>query len=151
MRTKCCTRCHRVLALRAFYKHPDSNDGHTSRCKLCHRETTRMTHHKRRVSNPDKDRDRRVRYDLKKNFGITLEQYDDMLERQSGVCAVCGKPETKAGPYGIQRLCVDHDHHTGKIRALLCNRCNVILGLSDDNHELLLGLAAYLERYIELD
>lgn len=55
---------------------------------------------------------------LKRLFGITWEQYDQMLSSQGGVCALCGDP-----PKG-KRLAVDHDHKTGKVRGLLCSFCN---------------------------
>ncbi len=69
-----------------------------------------------------------------------------LLESQGGVCAICKKEEQiidKGG--GTQRLSVDHDHDTGKIRGLLCNDCNVGLGRFKDNLELLRSAVAYLE------
>ena len=53
-----------------------------------------------------------------KTYGLTAEQYDDLLKRQGGKCAICrNKPKSK-------RLAVDHDHGTGAVRGLLCSRCN---------------------------
>ena len=57
---------------------------------------------------------------LKRRYGITPEQYDKMLERQGGGCAVCGK----APKPGARRLAVDHDHSTKVVRGLLCFTCN---------------------------
>lgn len=54
-----------------------------------------------------------------KDFGITLEQYGEMLEKQNGVCAVCHKP-----PQENKAHAVDHDHKTGEIFGLLCHACN---------------------------
>jgi len=51
-------------------------------------------------------------------LGVSLEQYEEMLARQNGGCAICGNPPK------TRRLDVDHDHRTGKIRGLLCHRCN---------------------------
>ena len=61
----------------------------------------------------------RARHLLKK-FGITEEQYDDLLRKQNGCCAVCGVP----ADVFKRRLAVDHDHHSGFIRGLLCFTCN---------------------------
>ena len=62
------------------------------------------------------------RNNLKRLYGITVEQYEQLLTKQRGVCAVCGKRNKKI------RLHVDHDHVTGKVRGLLCTGCNLSLG-----------------------
>lgn len=75
-------------------------------------------------------------------YGITPEKYKQMLEAQGGHCACCPATEPKGG-----RLCIDHDHATGVVRGLLCHKCNMALGLVDDNFERLQALAGYaLER-----
>jgi transcription initiation factor IIE alpha subunit len=61
---------------------------------------------------------------LKHRYGITLEQYDEMLAEQGGKCYICDKHHTEQ-KFG---LAVDHNHTTGAVRKLLCNRCNGILG-----------------------
>lgn len=83
---------------------------------------------------------------LRRLYGITLEQYERMLTAQDGVCAICHMPETTK--FG-QHLAVDHDHATGKIRALLCMRCNTTLGVLRDNPELAERLLEYLELHRE--
>lgn len=65
---------------------------------------------------------------LRRRYGLTIAQYDEMLAAQGGVCAICRQPETYARLGKIQRLAIDHDHETGMIRGLLCNRCNRRLG-----------------------
>lgn len=74
---------------------------------------------------------------LKFQYGLTLEQYEDMLFRQGGRCASCR--HTNKG----RRLCVDHNHTTGSIRALLCDDCNVALGWLHDDPVRCLLLAQY--------
>lgn len=82
---------------------------------------------------------------LKRKFGMTLADYDGMLEKQKGVCAICGKKETKHDRYGsIKNLQVDHDHISGKVRGLLCFMCNAGVGLFDDNAENLQAAIYYL-------
>jgi hypothetical protein len=82
----------------------------------------------------------RRRYHMKSNFGLTLEDFDRMLEQQNGVCAICEK-ECPTG----QRLGVDHDHVTGKIRGLLCRKCNSGIGQFGDSLDLVKKALAYLE------
>lgn len=73
---------------------------------------------------------------LKRLFGITQTDYNNMLADQGGKCAICQQPNRALGkiqkPYA---LAVDHSHDTGKVRGLLCNRCNPWLGWFEDNQE----------------
>lgn len=86
---------------------------------------------------------------LQKNYDINLEQYDKILKEQNGVCAICHKPETERdGKLGTPfSLAVDHDHNTGKIRELLCSRCNKMLGSVNDDTQLLKTMIEYLEKH----
>ncbi len=81
-------------------------------------------------------------YHLLKNYGLTIEQYNQKLELQLGGCAICKYP----CPTG-KKLAVDHDHKTNIIRDLLCIRCNNILGLARDNENLLFDLIEYLKKH----
>ena len=76
---------------------------------------------------------------LKKRFGITIQDYNWMMEHQNCGCAICGKPSD-----GIKALAVDHCHATGQVRGLLCVNCNRGLGHFDDKPELLEAAIAYL-------
>ena len=68
-------------------------------------------------------RDRQRWYQLYTKYGITQEEYETMLKRQHGKCAVCNRPPRNNGI----RLAVDHCHSTGVIRGLLCNSCNPLV------------------------
>ena len=72
---------------------------------------------------------------------MTLSQYDELLDRQQGCCAICGTDI----PGGRGRFHVDHDHDTGEIRGLLCWQCNGGLGKFKDSPALLDRAASYLE------
>lgn len=81
-----------------------------------------------------------------RRYGITLEQYEQMLEAQGGVCAICGRPErSKVYKHGPRSLAVDHGHETGRIRGLLCFSCNTNLGKFDHDLDLLRSAIEYLE------
>lgn len=84
----------------------------------------------------------RRREKLKSRYGISPEQYDEMLKRQGGVCAVCEKNGHTKHP-----LHVDHDHETGQVRALLCAKCNIALGSMDEDADRIKALAAYIEMW----
>jgi hypothetical protein len=79
-------------------------------------------------------------------FNITLDQYEEISALQGHVCAICKKPETLINPRSgkTRRLSVDHDHATGKIRGLLCDKCNRGLGQFDDNPDFLLNAHNYI-------
>lgn len=79
---------------------------------------------------------------LKRQFGLTVAQYDEMLESQGGACAICRTTEPKTN--GNRSWCVDHDHETGRIRGLLCHDCNIGLGKFMDNPKFLEAALAYL-------
>lgn len=77
---------------------------------------------------------------LKQKYGMTPEEFEAMSEAQGGACAACG-----GIPDGV--LHVDHNHETGLVRGLLCNLCNGALGFARDDRDVLVALAAYLDRY----
>lgn len=84
-------------------------------------------------------RDRCRRQQLKR-FGLTPEDFQDVLDEQGGGCAICGRSAR------VTRMAVDHNHRTGEVRGILCTRCNTALGMFDDDPETLLEAAAYLNR-----
>lgn len=85
----------------------------------------------------DKARDGRLR----RTYGITLEQYNELLSKAEGVCQLCGKNEEENG----QALAVDHNHKTGEIRGVLCRYCNHRVVGRHTDPDLLRRMAVYLE------
>ena len=79
---------------------------------------------------------------LKKLYGLSWETYQTILKAQKGVCAICNKKN-----YSNRRLAVDHDHKTGKIRALLCDKCNLGMGSFNDDKKLLMKVIKYLRKH----
>lgn len=96
-----------------------------------------------RKKNKEKVRDAQMR----RNFGVSLKEYEEMFFEQGGLCAICGKPETTTMRNAVKFLAIDHDHVTGKVRKLLCHRCNTALGLVGDSIEVLKKMIEYLEVY----
>jgi len=85
------------------------------------------------------NKERIVGYNLKKLYGLSIQEYNDMAESQSGKCAICGMKEKG------KRLAVDHCHTYGKVRGLLCSRCNMALGSLKDSPEILQKAILYLQ------
>lgn len=81
---------------------------------------------------------------LRQNYGITLDEYAALFEKQKGLCKICAQPESDTYRGKVKRLAVDHCHETGKIRGLLCQHCNTILGKANDDPDRLEAAAAYL-------
>jgi hypothetical protein len=79
-------------------------------------------------------------YDLKTRYGVTVNQYRAMIARQGGGCAVCGVETSSAG----RRLVVDHEHDTGRVRGVLCHRCNSGIGMLGDTEQGVAKAVAYL-------
>lgn len=106
-----------------------------SKCKPCMSERAKQWFRE----NPERTAATKRRHNLAKNYNMTVEQYDQLFDMQDGKCAVCG-----SRVFG--RLPVDHCHRTGRVRGLLCHRCNRALGLIGDSVELLRKAIDYLER-----
>ena len=125
---KCCSTCKEEKPLSEFYKKRNV-------CKICANEASS----KWKKDNKEKHQISRQKSKLKAKYGITLEQYDAMVKEQKGVCYIC-KNENPT-----RKLNVDHCHKTGKIRRLLCDKCNMTLGLINDSQELLKQFIFYLK------
>jgi hypothetical protein len=83
------------------------------------------------------DRVRASKAAERESYGITVAEIEAMAVAQGGACAICGIVE-------VRSLCVDHDHETGRVRGLLCHKCNLALGLLCDDAALALRAASYL-------
>jgi hypothetical protein len=100
---------------------------------------------KRRDADPDKVKHK----SLLRTFNLALTDYNKMLAEQNNVCAICGKDEVVCFRKSnkTMSLAVDHDHKTGKIRGLLCKKCNTAIGMFYDNIDLLTSAIKYLEKH----
>lgn len=153
---KACRKCGEVKSLDQFSKNRTAPDGLQYRCKPCARQDTAKWQRENREAQNAKTRryKRRQRElgkstpsDLRANlrrYGLTPEQWQEMFEAQNGVCAICLKPETRVAKGRLQRLAVDHDHDTGRVRGLLCSFCNTGIGCLQDDTEILRSAITYL-------
>jgi len=173
MLSKICIRCKKEKCLSEFYRNSQKKDGFSPYCKKCHNYICNESI-KRRLKkddslrlqkntlaralyakNPDKYRlrSRKRTYeelkntDLKHKYNITFKEYLEIWNKQNGVCAICGQPETRKTKGVLSMLCVDHDHKTGKIRGLLCFRCNTVLGKVNEDTNLFILMTDYLKKF----
>lgn len=153
---KKCTKCHLVKPLSEYYDDKRvKRDGKFSQCKKCKVERDGV--YQKNLS-PERKRERTLKYatgdyaksaNYKKLYGITLEDVVKMHQEQMGLCANrgCGRSITiDRLPAHANKAVVDHNHTTGKVRGLLCYKCNTTLGLMEDKN-VILGLTEYLHKY----
>lgn len=159
---KQCTYCNEIKDITAFHKAKNTKIGIRSICKKCNtlklkewvnknREKHRATANLYKKNNPTIHR-----YNCLRIYwpGLTgrecLKKYDEMFEKQNGVCAICNLPETIKHKSGtIYNLSVDHNHTTGKVRELLCANCNHSLGGLKENISFAENLINYLRKHNE--
>lgn len=148
--SKFCSRCEIKKDLIQFSKDKGQSSGLRPECKDCvkkyYRENKKSINKKHKEYRDSHKAERR-KQDLKNKYNITLNQYNKLVEDQKGVCEICKLPETRKGNNRkIKRLSVDHCHKTGKVRGLLCQKCNSVLGYVDENKSILNNMIIYLER-----
>ena len=156
---KRCIRCLVEKPLSEFYKDKQKSDGLKSHCISCNKTKDRAYYEAKREAILERLRTKRAAtgpvLDVSR-MGMTVKQYNDMLEAQDHKCAICGQEETLTLANGnIRRLVIDHDHSCcpqdrdicGKcVRGLLCSRCNSGLGYFLDNVETMRKAIDYLDK-----
>jgi len=130
---------HRERNRKYYAEHPEKHRERNRKYYAEHPEKHRERNRKWQAEHPEKGREREYR----RNYGITIEDYERRLVEQDGKCAICGEPPSVGG----KRLSVDHDHETGKIRALLCQRCNLVVGGLKESAAFARLVADYLEKH----
>lgn len=144
-----CNSCKTFMPWDSFHSQPKGLNNKRGQCKKCSRKYLDNW----RMKNPEKSRRIGWAHELKRLYGITIDEYFSILESQNNRCAICqcdgnltvdGSELIKNGK--PTKLHVDHDHNTGKVRGILCNSCNRGLGSFRDN-KLIVELAVkYLSK-----
>jgi hypothetical protein len=117
LKEKRCSRCKQVKPIDSFQVSRSAPHGRQSQCIECQRWTK-----------------------IQSKYGLTKQQFEAILISQNGVCDICKIPTADS-------LLVDHCHSTGKVRGLLCNRCNSALGYVRDNTEIIGRLSDYIKKH----
>jgi recombination endonuclease VII len=150
-----CKHCRRVLYWNGTCrKYCDDICRETAREIRITSDPIRKEHRRLRKLKTQRIRDLknpRTEYKLKRllreKYGLTLEQFNKMVEDQNGLCAICGSPETakhNRGKGKVRRLSIDHNHVTEKIRGLLCSNCNHMIGSARESLPILKAAIDYL-------
>ena len=137
---KKCPKCKTEKPLTEFWKNKAMTDGFQCWCKDCWKVITTA-----RRNGPNREvelRQRRNRHIVNK-YGITIDEYESILNEQGGVCAIC----KQKNPTKIREMALDHNHDTGQVRGILCENCNRGLGLFKENQEYLNSAIEYLGRW----
>ncbi len=137
-KTRQCTKCEEWKPWDKFSTNGGRKPYPHSRCNVC----TLEMHRQKKRNNPALYAANQRRNDLKTKYGITVDQYEEMLKSQGYCCKIC-LSKTSGRKSGV--FLVDHDHNTGNVRALLCARCNVGLGNFDEDIERLRRVILYIE------
>ena len=148
-----CVSCGEEKSMSSFKTSNTAKRGHRGVCKGCDAISLKKwvaanykqkeeTDRKWKEANQDKVLNSYFKYNLKRNFGITVEDYYSLLDAQGGVCAICGTDKCSTG----RRFAVDHNHSTGVIRGLLCQACNTGIGKLGEDIQLLHRAITYLEQ-----
>lgn len=119
-----CKACRNIKSKESYLRHVEKAKERAKNYRQNNLEKVHAYDAKRnrlkRVDNPEAVKLKKREYQLKRNFGIDLEQYQELLNAQNGGCAICGKtPEQEK-----RNLAVEHDHGTGEIFGLCCWSCN---------------------------
>lgn len=128
---KFCPRCLEIKDINGFSK---SGDGIATHCKECNKEMLLVYYKTDKGKKQKEESYKRNKNKLKNNklirqFGITLDEYEAILESQNYKCIICGKTDLE----NKKMLAVDHCHETGKNRELLCSSCNICIGFIEKN------------------
>lgn len=142
-----CHTCEETKPVDQYYRRASNKSGYMGKCISCVRSYQNQFYRKSRQKNPEEFFLNQRKQMLWTKYRMTVEQYDDMLLKQGGSCALC--PRT---PGQSENFVVDHDHSCcpgarscGKcIRGILCRPCNTVLGLVNDSPEVLEEAARYL-------
>jgi len=145
MRIKTCTKCGKEKTINNFTESKSTKDRLRNWCKGCFSlydkeryETAPRPYNKGKAL---------VRYWPGSTSEQAFDNYSNLLELQGGLCAICGKAESAKDKFNkIKTLNVDHNHITGEVRGLLCEKCNKGLGFFDDDIVKLNVVIAYLKR-----
>jgi hypothetical protein len=140
---KVCSNCGEIKLLEDFYNDKKVIIKRASRCKKCVKQKNLVWIN----NNKEKYLDYQQSWKFQTRYNISLNDFNKLLKKQNGVCAICGKPELSTnGKDKIRKLSVDHNHVTGKVRGLLCGSCNLGFGSFKENIDMLKSAIKYARR-----
>ena len=146
-----CKACKKVRAKKWYDINPSKRKEVSKNWKTINKERCKVTSKAWWQKNKHKAKKKTTEYNhkyaLNKFYKMTPEQYDEMLVKQGGVCAICNCKETAKTKNTVRNLSVDHCHTTNKIRSLLCYRCNLGIGYLREDLDILQAAIEYIRRH----
>lgn len=136
---KVCYKCGLEKELTEFYRHSQMKDRRLNQCRSCSKAA--VDEWRNIPGNREKWNAQRHKKNSMRTFGLTEAEYDYLYA--DPVCAGCGRKSSDGN-----RLVLDHNHETGKVRGLLCHDCNRTIATAHDDPDILRGLATYLEETV---
>lgn len=139
---KTCPECLKNKRESSFQKNKAAPDGLQYHCKQCRKAIdSRPEHRKQHRERYHRNKRRLKTLELQRTYGISVEQFEEMLKAQGNKCLICKR--TSSGGNGWH---VDHSHKLKRVRGILCCYCNPMLGFAQDNPHILLAAVDYLQR-----
>lgn len=152
---KICNRCKKLKPENEFHKHKQCPDGLQYTCISCRK----IIDNKFKDDKKEYDKEYYIKYrrteevkkenknrELKRIYNISIDQYNEIFNKQNGCCAICGIHQSRFS----KKLCVDHNHSTGEVRGLLCPKCNITLGYIESKVGIVELCKIYLDTYNKL-
>lgn len=116
-----CVNCNLFKFEEEFYRSSEATNGKASWCKDCTKECGKKWN--------KENKKRKYFTEVKRRYGLSQEEYNNLYNFQRGCCQICKKHQQDLK----RTLHIDHNHRTGKVRGLLCEDCNIAIGLFEDN------------------
>lgn len=141
---KVCRKCLIEQPLSEFHV---NNRGYNTPCRTCESKRYYAKRESRLKARADYVKRNKEKISIQKNrAGASIEEFNALFVAQNGCCKICNVHQSKM----TRRISVDHCHETGKIRGLLCDKCNVAIGMLKDNISLLESAILYLKKAKEV-
>lgn len=143
---KQCVMCGELKQASDFYKEKRVKDGLTARCRLCTKTAASSSYEQRKEDVLKRQKEKYCAQksraqSLKINYGMTVEQWNELFAKQNYCCAICGTTEPN---HASGNFVVDHCHSLNHVRGILCGSCNLMLGNAKDDANTLFDAAMYL-------
>jgi hypothetical protein len=163
-KAKACKGCGKIQPIKAkglcrrcyarFQRHGHTNStAKIKGVKLCEKCGMKPVHAKLMCKScyskylREKDPTKQWEYNLQRQYGLSVDEYNSILNEQKGKCAICGETENEAMRGKAMKFAVDHDHATGVIRGLLCGNCNRGIGNLQDSITTMTNAIDYLKKH----
>jgi len=139
---KKCSRCNQEKELSFFNKDKQRKDGHSHRCSACHSEVVKES----KLRNPERTKKVAYKAHIKHMYGVDIKWVEQRLKEHNYKCKICSTDMQ----LHTNTVAIDHCHKTGKVRDIVCKKCNSAMGQFNDDPELIAKAIDYLKETKEI-